>query len=122
IDVERAARDALAHDLRRLVHHRGHVLAHDLLVSEVSGGNALIGALAFDKFHHLGVGRAAALALFVDVIPRAGLLPEPALLADPVRIVDLARAGVDPFGALALAHGPADVEPGEVAHRVGPHR
>ena len=67
-----------------------------------------------------GSGSASRLPVVVAIPARAGLLPEPPLLAEPVG--DARPRHLRPLDVAPLADAPADVEAGEVAHPERSHR
>ena len=81
------------------------------------------GGLVVCDLGHLRIGAGGPVAGLVSVEPPAGLLAEPASLAETVRHV---RRGRRPALGLGLpgqpdAHRAADVETREVGHREGSH-
>src|SRR5262249_39296330 len=105
--------DLLLENLGALVHHWVEQALEDLLVGDGAARDAELGRDLDDDLLDLGVGSSGTLSA-VRVVTSTGLLAEAAHLAEAV--------AAHRRHATALADAPADVEPGEVAHREWPHR
>src|SRR5262249_47490464 len=113
VDVARPDGDLLLENLGALVHHWVEQALENLLVGDGAARDAELGRDLDDDLLDLGVGSSGTLSA-VRVVTSTGLLAEAAHLAEAVG--DSRRL------ATALADAPADVEPGEGAHREWPHR
>ncbi len=93
----------LVHHVGAFVDHRGQVAAHDLFVAEAARRDAGALALGVDDGLDFRVGRADARAFGIQVVAAAGLLAEPAALAQAVGDLHVARLRVARGGARACA-------------------
>ena len=120
IHIAGTERDAFLKDFARLVDRGEQQPAQDFLIRETAGRIAELRRFLADDPGDDRVGIGRAVALFVAIPAGTGLLAEAAEFAQPVG--DRLLAVVRVLGRTALAAGPADVEPGEIPHREGPHR
>ena len=120
IDVARPERDAFLQDLRPLVDEGVDASLHDLFLGEGATPDAELTGNAFDESLDRRIGNRRAAAFLVAVEAGSRLLAEASQLADPIGDAGVAKV-LRTSRLLALPHRPADVQPREVRHRVGPH-
>src|SRR5262245_26467559 len=107
VDVGSAQRDAFLEDARAFVGKRVDAARDDLVVRDPAGVYPKLFPIVGENGLHFLVRDRLALALLVAVPAAAGLLPEPALLADQVG--DLRVGHVGALFRAPLADFPADV-------------
>src|SRR5947209_3283834 len=121
VDVTGPRGNAFVEDLRRFVDQQVHAALEDLVVGDLAPLDAGLARVARDHLVDHGIGDRRAAAGLVAVEARARLLAETPHLAQLV--ADLRVAAFRRRDRVArAADAPADVEPGEVAHRERPHR
>src|SRR5712692_4530560 len=120
VDVRSAKGDAFLQDSRPLVHQCENGALDDFFIGDPARGHAYLLPVCGNQLLHRRIGNGVALSRLVAIPTGAGLLSEPAQLADPVgnpRELHLRLLNV-----AALADVPAHIVAGEIRNPERSHR